>query len=365
ALCVASSACKKKAAEQAAATEEQAAQPKEEPPVELKVKWPVGKRFVMNNEMSQETTVQNPAVPTPIKIEMSQGQEMALSVVKEREGGGREVEVEFLGFKLDMRQPGQPPMRFDSKSDPKSDTTNVVAKSLRKFVGAKLKYLTDATGKVEKVEGVDDLLKKLLAGSSITSQAILRGMMTEENFKRMVVTAAGLPDKPVKVGESWPVNTTVPGTMFGTLVLDMNYKFNGLQDHAGRKCAALEYTGTVTNVLAKPATAAPQNAAAAPTMEDGKTSGQAWFDPALGMMIESSGEQSFTIKRTVQTGTFSSETKQKTTSRIIQISALDGSAVETLQTAPKPAQPKADAAKSAEAKTGDMKTPAATAPTKQ
>lgn len=357
-LCAAAAACKKKPAEPAAepVAEQAPPPPKEEPPVELKAKWPVGKRFVLNNESVQETVITNSAVPAPMRIESSQSQELALSVVKEREGGGREIEVEFLGFKFDSRQPGGAAMRFDSASDPKGDKTNFFGAALRKLIGAKVKYLTGPDGKVEKVEGVEELVKKAVSGTPTSIATIMRPMLTEENLKKWGITSIGLPDKPVKPGEMWPVNHTMTLPAFGTLVLDLTCKFRGPEDHSARKCAAIEFTGSVSNIIAKPASATPQNAPAAVTFEDGVTSGQIWYDLASGMILENAGEMSFTIRRSLPNGgTFASTTKQKTTSRITQISNLDGSGAEVIKSDAKPVAPKP--AKAVDPAAPDMKNP--------
>ncbi len=356
ALCAASSACKKKVADQAVAATEQAAQPKEEPPVELKAKWPVGKRFVTRSDSSVETETTLPNATQPTKASINQSQEVAISVLKEREGGGRELEVEFLTQRAEQKS-GAFTIVFDSKSDPKSDRTNTAAVAftpLRKLIGLKLKFFTDAAGKVEKVEGVDELRKKALVGVPLVQQAIVAQVFSEDNLKKMAVPPVGLPDKPVKSGETWPLQTLMPVPPLGALQMDATYTFKGMEDHAGRKCALLDQSGTITN---RPP-AGPANTAAALTIEGGKISGQTWFDPNLGLPAESIADLSLTAKRTLPQGAFIVSIKQKTTTKLTSVSDI-GSAAES-----KPAEPKADTAKS-DAKSGDPKTPAATTPPKQ
>jgi|GEM_PF-660070 hypothetical protein len=323
ALACSLAACKKKAAgDDAANTPPPEPPPKEEPPVELKANWQVGKKFVMRYEMMQELDIQNPNLPTPDKIESLQSHDMAIAVVKDREGGGRELEVEFLAFKVEGRRSGRTTQFFDSKSDPKSDVTNRANAHFRKLVGAKLKYLTDPAGKVDRVEGAAELLPKLLAGTPSATQVALRAMFGEEGLKKMLPGATGLPDKPVKKDETWPLTQPLTIPPFSAMSLEVTNTFKGMEDHAGRKCAAIDRVGGIV----MPTRTAPAGAAA-PMLEDASVKGSTWFDPALGTIVQDSVEVGFTFKSAVVT----TSAKNKVGTKLLQVSDLAGGAVETLQ----------------------------------
>ena len=295
-------------------------QPKEEPPVELKANWPVGKRLIVRTEALVEMEVQNPALPAPVKIDQLQSQEVSISVVKDREGGGREMEVEFLGYKVESRAGGRLTQVFDSKSDPKSDITNRASAPLRKLVGVKLKYLTDPAGKVDRVEGAAELLTKIVAGTPAAAQISLRAAFGEEGLKKMLPGVSGLPAQSVKVGETWPFNTTMPLPPFGTLLIEVTNTFKGMEDHAGRKCAAIEHAGgiNITNRALPPG-------GVAPTLDEATVTGTTWFDTTLGTVVESTTEMVFTYK-----GAATTPVKIKQVTKLLQVADLAGGAAQVI-----------------------------------
>src|SRR5438445_709702 len=83
----------------------------------LQIKWPVGNRYVERMELKQNSEMVMPQMPQPMKQNLTMGQEYALSVLQERAGGGRELEMEFLAIQMDMSMGGQSSMAFDSKGE--------------------------------------------------------------------------------------------------------------------------------------------------------------------------------------------------------------------------------------------------------
>ena len=280
--------------------------------VDLRLKWPVGKRYLQRMEVVQESESMIPGVPQAMKQESVQSQDYSITVTKEREGGGRELELEFVGQKVDTKMGGKPLVTFDSKSDAKGDRTNAVASAMRKLVGVKIQYLTDTNGRIEKVVGGQELQNRLTSTATPQAKMILTSLLNEENLKRVVTLAVGLPDKPVKVGETWPVQRDTPMGQMGTLLLDMNYTFKGWEEHEKRRCALLEFTGSVTNK----AGAAPT--AMSMTVENGKTSGKLWFDPVAGMVIDSFSEQEMTMKIVSGGQNIESKTKSKIGVKVVE-----------------------------------------------
>lgn len=315
-------ACKKKgdAGAGTAGTEPPPEQPKEEPPVEIKVNWQVGKKLVVRSELLQEMEVSNPNFPTPMKMDSLMSRDLSVAVLKDREGGGRELEVEILAYKTESKAAGRLTGIFDSKSDPKSDITNRNSAPLRKLIGVKLKYLTDPSGKVDRIEGAPELLTKLVTGAPATVQPGLRLMFSEESLKQLLPAATGLPEKPVKPTETWPFTTTTAIPPFGALSIEVTNTFKGMEDHAGRKCAAIDQTGTIT----MPARTGPAGATP-PTIEEATVTGQTWFDPALGIIVESFGDMSFTFKGPVTT-----TVKAKAVTKLLQVSDLAGGGAQVI-----------------------------------
>jgi hypothetical protein len=326
-LAAASFGCKKKEESAQNATPEQPATP---PPTELTAKWPVGKRLVRHVEFTSEVsthtegTVMTPAAPATRSkrgqapagrekmrnISQSGGattertQEVALNVVKAREGGGVEIEAEILAQSLESNAAGRTLATFDSKADPKTDRTNLVAGPLRKLMANKIKLLTDPSGKVDSVEGLPELTKKVTAGASAQAQALTRALLSESALKELAPMAFGLPNKGVAPGESWAWPMEIP---FATVT------FKDLEDHDGKKLALLEYTGSVTNV------ANGQSGAVTIEVEKSSLSGQLWYDPSLGLNVEQTTDSQITMKISSARGSTTSDSTQKSTSKLVEI----------------------------------------------
>jgi len=281
-------------------------------PVEMKLKWDVGKRYVQRMESTQGTEMTLPGTTQPMKQETKQTQDVSLSVLKERDGGGRELEMNILGMTLVSRSGGRDLMSFDSKKDVAADAGNPVAPMLRKLVGARVKFLTDATGKIESVEGFKEVLDRITEGSSAMEQGMMKGMFSEDNFKEMYSAAQGLPDKPVKIGDTWPLKLEVPLGPLGTVILNSQYTFKGWEQHGGHKCAVLQFTGTLSS-------ASEPGSAGGMTIDNGKTTGKTWFDPALGMVIDTTSKQGMTININAQGQSLATKVNASVSNKLVEV----------------------------------------------
>jgi hypothetical protein len=256
-------------------------------PVELKLKWTVGSRIEQRMDVVQNSEIFIPRMPKPMKQEMTMGQEFALSVLKERPGGGYELELEFLGNQMMVMMGERTVVNFDSQGE-STDDNNPLAATFRKMVGARIKYLLDASNKVEKVEGLHDFRKRITTGAPNEAVAIFNSTFTEDYFKQMVNYAQNLPPKAVSIGDSWPVQIEMVLGPLGTMVVDLKYTFKGWDKREKRNCALLEYAGTINT---KPGRGAGPLGMSI-SIEDGKSAGKSWFDPAAGLFVDSAIKQS-------------------------------------------------------------------------
>ncbi len=284
-------------------------------PVELKLKWDLGKRYVQRMEMEQGTETALPGSPQLMKQEMKQTQDVSLSVLKEREGGGRELEMEILGMMLVSKAGSREVLSFDSKKAASSDAGKPMAPTLRKLVGSRIKFLTDVSGKIEGVEGFKEVLDRISEGSSALEQGMIKGMFSEDNFKEMDSAAQGLPDKPVKIGDTWPIKVEMALGPLGSVVLNSQYTFKGWELHHDHKCVLLEFTGVLTAVSGP-------GAADGMAIDNGKTSGKMWFDPALGMVIDTVAKQGMSIKVKTQGQSFTTKVNSTVSNTLVKIADL-------------------------------------------
>ena len=265
-------------------------------PVTLQVKWPVGSRYGQRMEVNGDTETFMAQSPKPMSQKMQLSQDYTISVLGERPGGGRELELEFEGVEMNVIMNGKSVLDLDTKAEAGGgEVSNPVASGFRQVVGAKIKYLLDASNNVEKVEGFKDFISKASAGSNPQGRAVMQSMFNEEYFKQMVDFGRGLPRKPVKVGESWPLQMDLTVPVLGAMKLDLNYTLKGWAQREKRRCAAIDFAGSM---IAKGGTN-PSAMGMTMSIESGKLSGTTWFDPELGHPVETMINQDMVLHMSV------------------------------------------------------------------
>lgn len=261
--------------------------------MELKLKWPLGEHVVQNMDMKATTETAVPGQPQPMQQNMTMGQKFSMTVLKADPDGGHEVEMEFLGARMAMEMNGKKMLDYDSDKKSAGDSTNPVAGMFGKIVGAKLKFFLDASNNVDHMEGVDEMMSRM-SGGGAAGMTPLKSMMSEGYFKQMMSSSRFLPPKAVAPGDSWPVQLEIPAEPLGTLVMDQTFTLQNWEKHGKRNCARLEFTGTIKTKSGSTATpTGPMGMTM--NIKDGNTSGTSWFDPELGIVIDTTMNQDMTI----------------------------------------------------------------------
>jgi len=264
-------------------------------PMELKLKWPQGERVVQSMEMKTKLETSVPGQPAPVKQDMTMGQKHALKVLKEDPDGGHEVEMEFLSARMAMDVAGRQQLDYDSTRKSPADKANPVADMFGKIVGARIKYYLDASNNVERIEGVNELMDRLSAGTPAAELAPLKTMFSESYFRQMMSSSRFMPPKAVSPGDSWPVQLEFPMEALGTMELDYTFTLQSWEMHGKRNCARLEFQGTVKT---KPGPK-PNSTGMTVVIKDGNCSGISWFDPELGITIDTKMDQDMTMTMTL------------------------------------------------------------------
>jgi hypothetical protein len=258
--------------------------------VELKVKWPLN-RFIHQNVDVQETVETFlPNLPTSAKQEIKIGQELSLSVLKENPDGGHEVEMEFLRMRMSLAN-GNAGMDMDSS---KSPGTNALAQAFHKLPGARIRFTLDPKGEVVKVDGMEDMQKRMTTGQRDPT-GVLNSMFTEDYFKQMMNQSKSLPQKPVAVGDSWPVQLEYTMGALGTLVMDFTYTLKEWERCNDHNCARIEFSGTIKTKPGQSLRIAGMNL----NIQDGKSSGETRFDLDAGMTTETTMNQDMVLLMTL------------------------------------------------------------------
>lgn len=263
--------------------------PPKEPPIELKAKWQVGKRYLIREETVQDATMSVPNQPEPVKTGNTVTRDFALTILSERPEGGHVMEVEFVANKIEARSGEKIVASFDSASDPKTDRTNALAKLNRKVAGAKFQYVTDASGNIERLDGGSNLVRKITLGLDRTSATLLKSQYSDDQLKRLGLLPEGLPGASVSPGDAWTNQLTMPISSV-TAKFDIESKLSGYEERNSTKCAIIKNTGTAKIEMGN------TPAAAVMQFENVKLEGEVVFSPEKGQFLASNMTISLDIK---------------------------------------------------------------------
>jgi hypothetical protein len=295
-------------------------------PVELKLKWPLGEHVVyeMTMKMNSEFTV--PGQSTPMKQEMTMGQEYGLTVFKALPDGGHEVEMEFLNARMKMGMGGKTMMDYDSRKKSSAEKADPVGDIFGKIVGAKIQYFLNASNEVDRLEGINELMQRLSSGPQAAALAPLKSMFSDGYFKQMMSQNRFVPPKPVQPGDTWPVQMEFPMGGIGTMGLDYKFTFQSWEKHGLRECARLEFEGTIKNKPDLDQKANPSGMSIGNL--DGTTSGTSWFDPELGIIIDTTMNQDISMVMNMSMpGKGGAGSKQSITNQMNQVMSIKLSSV--------------------------------------
>ena len=301
-LCSGCSKSKNKANQSGNTADSTTAGAASESPVAMKIKWTVGKAFPMHMEMKQTTKTDVPNQPQPVVQVININQDFDFSALKQLDNGGWELELKFVSETMDISQGDRSVMSFNSAHSPDQDGNNPVAPIMRGMIGARIQYFTDANGKVERVEGVNELKNRITA-SGQQNQAMLNQMISEDSFKQYGSFADAMPNHAVAIGDSWTMEKDVT-TFIGVLGLDIKFTLENWEPHDGRPCAHVAEEGKMSTKSISTATGM------AVEITKGKITGEYWYDPTQGMIVEADNDQNMALKITTRAQTMTSQFSQ-------------------------------------------------------
>ena len=281
-------------------------------PVEMTIKWIAGKAYPMHIEMDQTATTDVPGQPQPFTQGVNITQDFDFTALKELDNGGWQLELKFDSQTLNVSQGGRSVMSFTSAQGPAQDTGDPAAPILRAMIGTRIQYFTAANGEVEKMEGVDELKNRIAAIAQPQEQATFKELFSEDTLKQYGSFAEALPHRTIAIGEGWRMKKDISSSI-GVLTLDLKYTFQNWEQHDGRKCAHVEEEGSILTKNISTGTGM------AVEITKGEISGEFWYDPALGMIVDVNNHQNMTMKITTRAQTVTSQV-----SRNIRLALLAG-----------------------------------------
>lgn len=300
-------------------------------PVELKWKWPAGARIVRERNLKQTKEIHYRTKPAPDKYNVSMTTQYAFTVVKELQDGGREVDLQHLGFQLEVDS-GAYLWRYNSAwkyaaGQPSAPGQPPFDESFKIILGSKIRYFLNSSNQIERMEGVDEVVNrlnlrggaKLKPGNTWDNQALdkvihritsgmrqplvpdtswVANMFNQEYFKNQFGPSF-FPARAVQPGDTWNISREGLMHQGNPIISDSTVTFQSWEMRGQHMCARLESRGThKTPPQFEPEAANIPLVTAAGTFfatTSGTFSGVTWFDPELGRGIETILNQDFTV----------------------------------------------------------------------
>lgn len=284
-------------------------------PVKLQARWTVGQKQLLRVTSFQDQEISGAGMPAPMKQQTRQLQDIRIQAVKEADAGGKELEMSYARMQTESKMGEMTMMKFDSSASTAEDAANPAAPMLRAMAGAKFRLTVDAQGQVTKVEGVRELTDQVAAQVPPMLRPMLDGMVNDEMIKQMASAAAALPDKPVRVNDTWPFKQEMSMGPLGKLKLDLTLRLKGWEEHEGKRCALIEQTGVLSA-----ANEAGTNAITILELK-GDINGLSWFDAAAGVMRENVSTQKMDIKMQAMGQELTSRLTQVRTNKLVEFTA--------------------------------------------
>lgn len=166
------------------------------------------------------------------------------------------------------------------------------------LAGEAIVFKVSKNGKVLEVSGFEPMTEKIAEkvtaapkGAQQVDQA--KGMLGELLTAQMEAAFRPLPEKPVKVGGTWPRKIRQPEPQLGSVLTEITYTLQGFEAVNGDEAAKISYAATKT---VEPAAA---GAAASAKLIEYKASGAFFVSKAGGRLVKNTSDSSTGLELTL------------------------------------------------------------------
>ena len=250
--------------------------PAPDDPVEMKARWMAGKKYELHGEVNHSEVSKSPDQSQPVRTGYKWTQDFDVAALKDLPGGGWQLELKFATEALDESQAGRNVSSFDSAQSQTVNAGNPLT-ILGALIGARLEYFTDAEGKVQTIEGMNQLRNHIAAVGTWQQRHLFNELFGGDHLKDYLSCGDWLPNRMIKAGESWSVKSD-DANLIGILTISMKFTFKNWEQYGDRQCAHILGTGTVFSKTVSSASGEMVE------IEKGKLSEEFWFDPKPGMI---------------------------------------------------------------------------------
>jgi hypothetical protein len=206
------------------------------------IKWKFEKDKPFYQEMTTKTQQDMQVMGMPVKQTQDQTFYFSWTFKEEDKDKNSVVVQKIEGVKLTISVAGSP-ITFDSTNPTGANTA--LSEFFRALVGSEFRLTLDKDGKVIKVEGRDDFLKKLTQANQ-QMEGLLKQILSEEALKQMADPTFGItPPNDVAKGDTWTRESKLNLGPIGSYKGSYKYKYEG-QDDKNKDLAKISVETTLT-----------------------------------------------------------------------------------------------------------------------
>lgn len=238
----------------------------------LRYKFSAGQthRYAVTQKMVQ--TVSTPE--RTVKITLSQTMDTSQKTEEVDAEGAASVTQTVERVRMDLELPQGRKVHYDSAAkEPPEEAAKLYAKAVGAMVNRPIRMQLTPLGETRKAtlppEALDELRKATGPAAEIAAP---------ENLSQLTNLAV-LPEKPVAVGDTWKHQAAITNPVFGKLVIQTSYRYEGEEARQGRTLDKI--SSTMTLKFAEKGALATMNIKA----QEGQ--GTIFFDSALGRIVAS------------------------------------------------------------------------------
>ncbi|MFG0325933.1 MAG: DUF6263 family protein [Phycisphaerales bacterium JB037] len=256
-------------------------------PVKLKWKFEKGQNLNYRMTMDQAQKISGGGLPGEIEMTQKTVTDMNYKVQSVAEDGTAQLVVTTTAVKFNMANPMMGMnIAYDSTAgdEPTMETAGVAA-----MVGTSYTVWVDESGKVSKVEGIDEMMAKVLENTDPMTAQMLEGMFNEETLTSQTEASFRVvPGEEVDTGDTWSVTTEQPMPSLGKLSIRSTYEYNGMGSEKG-------HDGAIIGFNATPSFQAEPGAPMRMSLNSGDVKGKVVFSPTLGQIVHMASKTSMNM----------------------------------------------------------------------
>lgn len=252
-------------------------------------KFTPGQKLSVELTQRAETESQFGGKPTRVTVDATL--EQAWLVDEVATDGTAKITQEFRRIAIKLELPSAGSITYDSASTKKpSAEGKTLAESLGPLIGGKLHIKMAPTGEILEVTLADELAAQL---EKLPADAGWKSLFTRDGLSQMLrQSLLVFPKEPVAADATWQRQLDIAAP-FGKVRQTSDYRYVGPESRDMRLLERIEVVGKVE--LSKGT-----GSATPPTIKQQSQTGQFWFDPQAGRLVESAANQRLQIEAKVR-----------------------------------------------------------------